>query len=241
MTLSEPPQQALRDPETGHLVWSEMAGAEPERPTQGLVEPSVAEVARFWTSLQASPTPMMLAGDNRVYVEANPAACQLLGLSLDAIRRLRVDDLAAPELRAGVAASWADFLRVGWMAGQYQLQLLDGRRVEVEFTATANIAPGRHLSVFHVRRAPIASLAGGRPALTQREREVLRMVAMGAENREISERLMIGTETVRTHMSRIMRKLGVHNRAHAVAIALTGRLIDLPQWTGPSPPAERKA
>ena len=65
--------------------------------------------------------------------------------------------------------------------------------------------------------APVAPVP-----LSARELEVLRLVATGAENREIAERLFVSSETVKTHLATIYRKLGVAGRAHAVAAALRG-------------------
>jgi len=62
--------------------------------------------------------------------------------------------------------------------------------------------------------------------LSARELEVLRLVAAGAENREIAERLFVSSETVKTHLATIYRKLGVAGRAHAVAAALRQGQLD---------------
>ncbi len=56
--------------------------------------------------------------------------------------------------------------------------------------------------------------------LSARERDVLRLVAAGADNREIAERLFVSSETVKSHLANIYRKLSVASRAHAVAVAL---------------------
>ncbi|MCE9620932.1 MAG: response regulator transcription factor [Actinomycetia bacterium] len=61
--------------------------------------------------------------------------------------------------------------------------------------------------------------------LTERERQVLTELATGRSNGEISERLLIGTQTVKTHLSNIYDKLGVHRRTHAVRLALSHSLV----------------
>jgi DNA-binding NarL/FixJ family response regulator len=63
------------------------------------------------------------------------------------------------------------------------------------------------------------------PALTQREREVLRLLAGGLSNEEIGKQLFISPETVRTHVRKAMEKLDADTRTQAVARALRGRLI----------------
>ncbi|MCE9515879.1 MAG: response regulator transcription factor [Mycobacterium sp.] len=61
---------------------------------------------------------------------------------------------------------------------------------------------------------------GARHGLTQRESEILSLVVTGASNRGIATKLIIGEETVKTHLSSIYRKLGVGDRTSAAATAL---------------------
>ena len=63
------------------------------------------------------------------------------------------------------------------------------------------------------------------PQLTQREREVLRLLADGLANEEIGQRLTISSETVRTHVRKAMAKLDADTRTQAVATALRQSLI----------------
>lgn len=70
--------------------------------------------------------------------------------------------------------------------------------------------------------APVANL------LTGREREVLRMLASGWSNRRISQELAISEPTVRTHVSHVIGKLGVHNRVEAALHALRSGTARLP-------------
>jgi DNA-binding NarL/FixJ family response regulator len=56
-----------------------------------------------------------------------------------------------------------------------------------------------------------------RPRLTVREREVLLLVAGGARDRDIAERLVVSESTVKKHVQNILRKLQARNRAEAVA------------------------
>ncbi len=65
----------------------------------------------------------------------------------------------------------------------------------------------------------------GIPSLTQRERDVLRLLADGLSNDEIGKRLFISPETVRTHVRKAMAKLEADTRTQAVAIALRQSLI----------------
>jgi DNA-binding NarL/FixJ family response regulator len=55
--------------------------------------------------------------------------------------------------------------------------------------------------------------------LTEREREVLRLVSTGATNREIAEALFIGEATVKSHISNILGRLGLRDRTQAAIYA----------------------
>jgi DNA-binding NarL/FixJ family response regulator len=65
------------------------------------------------------------------------------------------------------------------------------------------------------------------PELTGREIEVLKQVVGGNRNRDIGDLLHISEETVKTHLSRIMQKLGARDRAQAIAIAMRRGILRL--------------
>jgi DNA-binding NarL/FixJ family response regulator len=71
----------------------------------------------------------------------------------------------------------------------------------------------------------LARLNKDLPELTQREREVLRLLAEGLSNEDIGKRLFISPETVRTHIRKAMGKLDADTRTEAVATALRQSLI----------------
>ncbi len=66
------------------------------------------------------------------------------------------------------------------------------------------------------------------PRLTERELEVLRLVAQGLNNREIAKRLFISENTVKNHVRNILEKLQLHSRMEAVMYAVREKLLDIP-------------
>jgi DNA-binding NarL/FixJ family response regulator len=68
---------------------------------------------------------------------------------------------------------------------------------------------------------------------TQRQLQVLRLLARGLSNKQIAENLFVSERTVKAYLSAVFEKLQVQNRAGALAAALRMGLIDLPEGTGP--------
>ena len=66
------------------------------------------------------------------------------------------------------------------------------------------------------------------PRLTDRELEVLRLVALGKSNREIAGDLFISENTVKNHVRNILEKLHLHTRMEAVMYAVREKLLDIP-------------
>jgi two-component system response regulator NreC len=79
----------------------------------------------------------------------------------------------------------------------------------------------------HLRRSQADDADGAMDDLTDREREVLALVAEGLLNREIGERLGISPKTVARHRENIMRKLELHSRTELVKYAIKIGLIDI--------------
>ena len=129
-------------------------------------------------------------------------------------------------------AEWQDAMAAGRFSGEATLRHADGSGVTVQWGATTEVATGRRLVLVvalhtsrwgpRFRRAPDGS--GGR-TLSRREREVVRLVALGHTGPEIADELGITHDTVRTHVRNAMDKVGARSRAHLVAKALGDELL----------------
>jgi DNA-binding NarL/FixJ family response regulator len=64
--------------------------------------------------------------------------------------------------------------------------------------------------------------------LTERELEVLRLVAQGLNNKDIAKRLFISENTVKNHVRNLLEKLQLHSRMEAVLYAVREKLVELP-------------
>ncbi|QLE73434.1 response regulator transcription factor [Streptomyces rectiverticillatus] len=104
--------------------------------------------------------------------------------------------------------------------------LLKAERPEELFSAIRAAAEGRTALSPPVAGRVMARMRGSvRPALTDRERDILGQLARGLGNREIARALFISEATVKTHLGRIYDKLGVDTRSGAVAVAKEQRLL----------------
>lgn len=128
-------------------------------------------------------------------------------------------------------------------AGAVGYLLKDATRDEV-IAALRRVAAGEEalnsaVSARLLRRIADRSNAGAPPsdALTNRERQVLGLVAGGFSNREIGEKLGITAGTVKTHVERLIAKLGVADRTQAAVRGIALGLVAQPaaDWPGAAP------
>ncbi|HUG55823.1 MAG TPA: response regulator transcription factor [Candidatus Limnocylindrales bacterium] len=86
--------------------------------------------------------------------------------------------------------------------------------------------PAATLSRLFTLRRKLDQERKDRPALTPREREVLELMAEGADNRTIADRLGLSVHTARNHVEHILAKVGAHSKLEALAKAYDGGLLE---------------
>jgi DNA-binding NarL/FixJ family response regulator len=107
------------------------------------------------------------------------------------------------------------------------------RAVRVAASGDGLLSPGvtRRLIAEYASRTRDAGSVPGLDLLTDREREVVMLVAAGLSNDEIAERLLLSPNTAKTHTSRAIFKLGARDRAQLVVFAYESGLVR-PGWAG---------
>ncbi len=146
-------------------------------------------------------------------------ACRILMLTtfddeeyiIDALRAgatgYLLKDLPAPDLARAVQAVYK---------GIYQLDPAVASKVIASFSRSQSSESNRH-QLAALSDTEATSVRSG--DLTGREREVLRLIASGATNREIAEQLVISEGTVKNHISNILSRLGLRDRTQAAIYA----------------------
>ncbi|MFE4048004.1 response regulator [Streptomyces sp. YIM B13518] len=104
-------------------------------------------------------------------------------------------------------------------------ELLDAIRTVAAGEALLSPGPTARLIERFLRSGPSAPAAAGPECLSDREREVLTLVARGLNNAEIAESLGLSPLTAKTHVSRTMGKLGARDRAQLVIVAYESGLV----------------
>jgi PAS domain S-box-containing protein len=178
----------------------------------------------FGLVFEQSSHPIVLLDEDRRIVAANSAAAELWGSDQAELVGRSIVDSIDPGERSRAAHEWRAFLRSGEYSGSRRLLRADGTPVRVAFAARRAPVDGRPLSVYVLTPAQAGPAEGAdhgtQLPLTERERQVITLIALGRETDEIAAELHISRETVRSHVRNAMSKLGVHTRAQLVAVTL---------------------
>jgi len=155
---------------------------------------------------------------------------------IEATRRLLARDDAEPAPRVLVLTTFGEdrFVFEALRAGASGFLLKDVRRAQL-LTAVRTVAAGDEMVDATITRRLVEQLAarprrvGGTPealaALSERELEVLRLVATGLSNAELAAKLILSEATVKTHVASILRKLDARDRVQLVIRAYETGLV----------------
>jgi PAS domain S-box-containing protein len=183
----------------------------------------------FETAFERSSNPMELLSVGRRRRAVNDAVCELLGRRREDLLGTLLEAVVAPEDAARVQEDWAQFLERSQWNGAMALVRSDGSAVRCSFSAVSTETEDGLRSLFVWQppgsEAEVDPTAGGTGALTERERDVVNLVARGRSGPQIADELIVAPSTVKSHIENAMGKLGARTRAHLVALAMTGREI----------------
>ena len=192
----------------------------------GLVR-SEAWLTLFQAAFRDSRNAMCLADEARCIVDVNGACLQLLGYRrADVLGRPMYEFVAGEPLMT--PQEWAAALAQGRFTGEGTAVRADGTTLRVQWGATTERVTGRRLVLVVALsisgRGRGLRLAGGSEAsgaaLTDRQRQIVQLVALGRTGPEIADELHISLNTVRTHVRNSMKTVGARSRAQLVAKAL---------------------
>ncbi|MFI8293907.1 DNA-binding response regulator [Streptomyces sp. ms191] len=148
---------------------------------------------------------------------------RLEGVRVIILTTFDIDDYVYGALRAGAS---------GFLVKDTEpMELLHGVRVVARGDALIAPAVTRRLIAEFAGRSRQPDPSPRLNALTEREREVMGLVGAGLSNDEIARRLVLSPATAKTHVSRIMTKLDVRDRAQLVILAYESGMIT-PGWLG---------
>jgi DNA-binding CsgD family transcriptional regulator len=177
---------------------------------------------------ETSRIPMVLLESRGRYVDANPPSRLFLRRTRAQLLADTTHDFIPRARRSHWDELWNVLLTKGTVRGSSTIRTPDGATVAIDYCAVANLLPGKHLFIWLPSEWHAVELGelfeppvpAERRRLTNREREVLSVLASGASLREISEQLSLSPHTVKTHLRNAVRRLGARHRAHAIALAL---------------------
>lgn len=128
------------------LVGEIFANAIARKRAEEIVEESQVRLQALFKN---APIAIFFMDDESRLLEVNPAACTLLGYSLDEFLQMSVWDIVSGANLALAHELWQAFLIAGGQNGEFPLRHKDGRTIEVEYRAVANIMPGLNIVIFH--------------------------------------------------------------------------------------------
>ena len=192
----------------------------------------------FSSIFDSSRIPMALLDRDRRYVRVNDALINFYDYPRAKLVGSLADSMVVDD-GARIEARWEQLVRTSQLYGERVVRHANGTQLHVAYAAHGTTLGGRWLALVVtlsarfqpgspdlIGTAPVDSPRGGESKLTAREREVVRLVALGSTTRQIAADLHLSPDTIRSHVRNSMAKIGAHTRAQLVALALGDGLIE---------------
>lgn len=145
---------------------------------------------------------------------------------MDVIREVSQSESEKPRLLVLTVHDDDEIVLEAVRGGAHGYVLKDATREELVSAIRRVAAGGEYFDSVVVRALMKGEQKSERTdSLSDRELDVLRLLASGFTNKEIAEQLFVSSDTVKTHLASIYRKLSVSDRTHAVAVALRQGLL----------------
>jgi PAS domain S-box-containing protein len=217
-----------RPPDRAHMVDSDSNAPHPN----GLLE------GPFSAIFDHSHIPMALLDSDRRYVAVNDALISLYEYPRAELLGSRADGMVVDDGR-GIDARWEELVRSNQLYGERVVEHANGTQLQVAYAAHGTTVGDRWLALVVtlsaslqpdgpelIGSAPIAPTRRMESKLTAREREVVKLVALGSTTRQVAAELSLSPDTIRSHVRNAMAKTGAHTRAQLVALVLAEGLIE---------------
>jgi DNA-binding CsgD family transcriptional regulator len=196
------------------------------------------ERTEFWSVFDQSRIPMVLVDRARRYINVNNAGVEVFKHPREEILSGSIDW----GVQGGAARSdeqWATLIRTNELYGADVITPADGEQMHITYAAHAMTMDDDWVALvvtLSARLDPdgeeligaphVASGNGARAMLTNREREVVRLLTLGSTTRQIAADLQLSPDTIRAHVRNSMAKTGAHTRAQLVAMTLAAGSIN---------------
>lgn len=185
----------------------------------------------FRELFERSSVAMSLLARDRTLIDVNEAMARLFESDRETLIGMNYMSFIPEEDHPGAYATWEELNAAGQWLGQRRVFTITGAMIEMNYSIVTVDVPGHGTAFLIVTIEAHGDDEAPQPpaptsALTPRELEVVKLVALGHTGVEIAERLGLSPETVRTHVRHAMAKTESHTRAQLVAVAVAQRLID---------------
>jgi PAS domain S-box-containing protein len=191
----------------------------------------------FSAIFDQSRIPMSLVDSDRRFVKVNDALVEFFEYPRSELLGSVADGMVVDD-PGGIDSRWEQLLRTNQLYGERVIEHANGTQLQIAYAAHTTTLGDRWAVLVVVLSArfqdggpelvgaaPVASPGGADSRLTAREREVVRLVALGSTTRQVASDLSLSPDTIRSHVRNAMAKTGAHTRAQLVALVLADGVV----------------